>query len=1640
MEESRKGWRRGSKGRRSAASAGGKGWQSRKQPAAKTGASRHRTRLVTLGLVAVSLLAVFIILVLIIPKDMPLVFVGVTAYDDNAIPPNAYVGEDAKRLKDTNTGNIKRMFATSERITRQTLEKHLESSLRRRGFGSFVNQDLVTIYLSAHGVVDSKGNACLLLSDSNALDETTWFPVSDLFKLLNAERPEAVKVVLLDSGKVEADWSLGVLYNPFPERVAKELENFSKIFVITDRASGQLAWSAPERGGTIFGHFVANGLSRAADKRGPGGVSILEFYEFVSANVQTWVRNNRSSDQTPLLMPSISEEQDVKLVSSGAGPSEEGSAKERIKKLSDVWRTKVLPLWERYDEFARDNELQRYDPLGQAALEARLLRAEQLLLAGSAYETELAKTISLIESSMSDVAKPALPNKLRGFSLPLAAQLEDDFDPETSGQKALDAWKEAGGWPKDEEGKKQPFALPYLEAVNVAWRWLLQSASEPGGPQLDEALQLVMASGRHVDDDGVPIEHVQEIQLLTLALQHADVSDAASWPSDLRVALRELMQTRQLAEQIAAPADERVHYWVQPLINIVDQDQRRAFDDFLIGDSASLASARDELVRCQAEGAAKAKLRLDEVSAAYALRDRIWARLPHIAFWFSQQDRLDQVQPGVASALQDAARLSKLLNTDDTTLEFTDEHREVVENLLAASNALEREFGDHVADVIKTPAASGTLFKAHQILRSPLAKVRDRRHLFLEKYLASMALDKDSPTVSRKPVSTEPPELPSWPTHPAVLFARHDATAVASDSDSEQEDAVTRFNVQGRLVRDALLEIAQREQTLRTDTEKSLRDANVAVRDTRSGVAKADELIRSAAALLGQRSDLIADPAQFLRKVDRHFQLLWHAHRALEDFWGPTDSLRSQPYFANVADVYLGGAKLLAPSSGYANALELTRLRERRVAATGVGVSTQPELKCYDAEEQRAHEFTVNWKPDVPTGRAAVFITEHGGSDPLLFPVLDGDSPVRRRGREIANATSKVDQRLQLAKPTDSTQLPLEAQVLFRGHQQSKQFMARWPKHTMPVRAEYSHPTKAKVTVQGDANRIGYIMFVVDCSLSMNERGRMDKALNSLGRVLDELGGQPNYAIGLRAYGRKSGFIPPAAGMSDYQKDDNGNYLVRLLDDNGQYKIVSEDNRLQIHPDEDANDRVVDLLLHENQAAKIRDEFKNLRPNGVTPLYLALTNSLGKDFPGDVRSGDDGSTKHIVLITDGQDFFSKREALGQTPGRTTAGDVTAAWQRSGGDTQIHIIFMDPPSDVAAELKEIPEETGGIYRGANQLNDIVQGIREAIGLVEFSVDTPGTSDSDPPKHRLGDTAEVTELRQDREVRIHGASDSKQPQRSIHLEGGEAIELTYLRPLNRVPQLMFPIKDPRSEAYTDAPIVPGFTPSGERHDFVFRAFRPEVKGADVDFSMMVQDIHDTKVGDRFTKYFTAPVRQVWCEITPVIGRSPLPDQTYYFYDVDNKLDQPVPTLQFRAKDWPSAARKARMKVWLSFDQIRLTGVEPIKIENSGSSKTFSVPGLEGVKFEALGEKEGPDEYRLTIYETETTLGSAAIRVSPAPDAITHTYYSFGGGTKHVVKHEYEFSERLTASIEVLPADKLKKDRRIISVQLPDVDVKE
>src|SRR5262245_23603876 len=159
--------------------------------------------------------------------------------------------------------------------------------------------------------------------------------------------PQVRKVLILDAGRIDDDWSLGVVYNSFTEQLERVLKESSvpELYVLDSTSPGQRGWSAPELGGSVFGYYVAQGLQGLAS-RDNNRITLLELAKFVSGEVSRYVREQRHSNQLPRLLPAVAANQDFPLAyTAGAAQlssHETGSNRQQLtarwKQISNHWR------------------------------------------------------------------------------------------------------------------------------------------------------------------------------------------------------------------------------------------------------------------------------------------------------------------------------------------------------------------------------------------------------------------------------------------------------------------------------------------------------------------------------------------------------------------------------------------------------------------------------------------------------------------------------------------------------------------------------------------------------------------------------------------------------------------------------------------------------------------------------------------------------------------------------------------------------------------------------------------------------------------------------------------------------------------------------------------------------------------------------------------------------------------------------------------------------------------------------------------------------------------------------------------------------------------------------------------------------
>ena len=175
-------------------------------------------------------------------------------------------------------------------------------------------RDTLIVYVSAHAV-SYNGSSWLLCNDYDPGQEEP----SGLYKLdsmLEALRgiPAAGRLLILNTGNMEDDLHQGLLARDLPRVVEESLQLQGSesetgaapgLWVLTAHSQAERARSSRALRSTVFGAFVAKGLSGAADQNHDDKVDVGELARFVRAHVSSWVEQASAglASQTPQLLP-----------------------------------------------------------------------------------------------------------------------------------------------------------------------------------------------------------------------------------------------------------------------------------------------------------------------------------------------------------------------------------------------------------------------------------------------------------------------------------------------------------------------------------------------------------------------------------------------------------------------------------------------------------------------------------------------------------------------------------------------------------------------------------------------------------------------------------------------------------------------------------------------------------------------------------------------------------------------------------------------------------------------------------------------------------------------------------------------------------------------------------------------------------------------------------------------------------------------------------------------------------------------------------------------------------------------------------------------------------------------------------------
>lgn len=239
--------------------------------------------------------------------------VGLRNREGRAIPPNWMADSDRTLLQSLEDSRRLLKLSVHSFAKETEFQSQLKDLFAQKSSASRKKTACV-IYLSAHAVVEplldnsskesvkvTESDVILLAAGDDFGSKTPRLRLSEVWNALKNLPPDQKKLLLLDLGRLQNRWRLGVFDNFVIEAVqaAVQREKIPNLLVMTACSSGESSWVSPhlgESGQSVFAHFVARGLAGEADRtegKSDGRVTVLELFRFVRAGVNGWVQRNR---------------------------------------------------------------------------------------------------------------------------------------------------------------------------------------------------------------------------------------------------------------------------------------------------------------------------------------------------------------------------------------------------------------------------------------------------------------------------------------------------------------------------------------------------------------------------------------------------------------------------------------------------------------------------------------------------------------------------------------------------------------------------------------------------------------------------------------------------------------------------------------------------------------------------------------------------------------------------------------------------------------------------------------------------------------------------------------------------------------------------------------------------------------------------------------------------------------------------------------------------------------------------------------------------------------------------------------------------------------------------------------------------
>jgi hypothetical protein len=1457
------------------------------------------------------------------PTLTPVIAVEAAAYDW-PFPPNALAAEDLKALTSImdKTVSLQRKPFTGRKDFGNSL-----TNVPTR-FAQVVQQSgAVVVYVSAHGIVHD-GTPYLVPPNSSRDVRDNWLSVEDfvrstrdqfetirnpsgsksiLAKLLDLVWPQSdgpAILIVLDCSRIQANWNLGLLNNDFSAAVNQWWNGYAnrnelgKVAILCSAGAGERAWPAAELGGTAFGYFFSQGLAGKADTNNDNMVTLGELHQYLDTEVNGWEHAHRASVQRPILIPADAQFDLVEK--SNVTPDYSRTAQSiTIDRRNQLWRS--------LDKL-RLRGLYRDEPLAWRDLEHKLLWLEELSASGVAYQQLALRTAESVQLQLQSIVErlgefeqnPSVGRRsgiisgdydtmppLRLLSLPLAQYF--------------------GSLPSQEISA----ALDQLGTMQLA----------PSATQLGRAEKNLEQL-----EDG----QLEELQFLRMLRRY---ESPEIWDNSRRLA--QLMQLRARADRLGVPGgkpaatgDERAHYWVRATITSADDARRAAEDQLFVAGQPEL----DIRLKAADDDYKSSEQVQITVERASNLRDRAWAEWGNYAIWLADRpvsgptanvgERI--IQNHLVPLIEDARKLDTLLADHTSLQDSSAAGRQIGEIELAANRVAEHldvlqqayhEVCRRLTQVEESDAK--VLREIMAVLAAPMAVASEREALSKQfEKIAKGKLGGDEAVGNQREIVT------------VSLFdlLDVDASAIgAADRNNQWREVLSRL---GREL---------------SNPEKAA---------TRDRLSALDQKLRSVAPVwsfneVGESDHEYAVPIRVLRLIDRQALVVWHAGRAIGDFWGPAGE--GTPYFATAATVYLDSADELARSTDATELSPATSLREQikrlQDAAKNLLTISAEEVVLIEPAEDVAAKVNISTTVSdrsIPEGTAAIILRHDGlPLDDVRFSPTDGIAlpgtaqtvDVTIPGQQLLSAPAHID-----------------AITMFRGHEfPSSILVDRLGGAVVDFVPHQYGP--GRVTLHSPWKRLAVVL-VLDCSQSMDElfegdNSRLDVAKEALQELLGRLGSQRNVHVAVRMFGHRVGWSTDRP--------------VRMLTSPTYASSIPS----ELTPETDV-ELVLPMQPFDHRAAQaIFAALGGVQHGwGQSPLYFSLHQALREDFLGE----DAESDKHVIVITDGQDYQFRSTA----GGGGQLSDVLQTWQQQR--VPIHILELGTDNanqdGSTVEFHRLPEHTGGVSQNLHSSRDLQATLQSILAPDLYRLErSDGT---------VVDEGELGMSLIDAAQQVAGwySVCIEDRRENVWLEGGEELELFVDSQVAGMRAFGYD-HDVVAETWLRSEYANAAT------DRLFRVHRPVRDERNVYFAVSLQrsDPNTGPSNEPIWRWTRRP-RETWVEITPLDSAGHPVGTPYSFYDPNFEPRKPVPVLLLVAHQWPADATGASVEAWFQpVDTAAAANVPMSKLV--GDSISTEVPSkvvVDGVQVESTTRRiPGPNDiYRVRLVERRQKRANAESRL--------------------------------------------------------------